>query len=159
MSRTRLLILLLSLVSLSACGYTFVLDGNRSAGAVHYTLAPSANTTALREAALILDGALEERLSGLNLLGDADGQPRITCTITGTSVQEITSVSLGSEDRYRLNLTVLARVDDSAGKEFWRHSFTDEGTFTDRGQEEDALEEASLAVADRIARRLLTLQP
>ncbi len=155
MFRIRSLILLLSLISLWGCGYSFVLD--RNAQAVKVELEPSANRTTLREAGMILDSHLEETLSSMGMLESKADIPVLRCTLASTSRQTITSTSLSATDRYRLTIQVTAQLLDAQGKKVWSSTFTDDGTYSQGGQPEDALDEACSAVSLQIALALASL--
>ncbi len=155
MSPTRFLILLSSLLCLVGCGYSFVLKGGGNLGAVR--LSPCDNRTPLREAALVLDAQMERELSAMGMLATGGDLPRLGCTIVRASSREITSASLTRDDRYRLNVTVRAVLTDAGGKALWLSDFTDDGAYTDGGQEEDALEEACQGIASQISRALTCL--
>jgi len=62
-----------------------------------------------------------------------------------------------TNDRYRLNLQVLAKLSDNSGKVLWQSTFTDYGTFSEGGQDEDALDEASRRITLQIARAVTAL--
>ncbi len=157
MSRIKSLILLLSsLLALSACGYSFVLDGGGNLKEV--SLRASLNQTFLRSAGLELDSALEDALSSMGLNSSADGIPTLTCTLAGATSHTITSEYIDTGDRYRLMVTVRAELKDPEGKLLWQSSFSDDGTYADGGSEEDALAEACQGVAEQIARQLAALK-
>ncbi|VFU14564.1 conserved exported hypothetical protein [anaerobic digester metagenome] len=153
MSRIRLLTLLLLSASLTACGYSFVLDGG-AGGSQDFALRPSTNQTTLIEAGMILDTELERTLSSMGMLAPESGEHILHCTLTSYSSQAITSPSLSSDDRYRLTIHVTARVLNAQGKEVWTMGFSDQGTYPERGAEEDGIEEASRRVSLQIARAL-----
>ena len=90
MSRIRSLILSLSsLLVLTACGYSFVLDGGGTLEGVR--LAPSLNQTALREAGITMDASLETQLSMMVLDETGQGDPELLCHIVKATSSEITS--------------------------------------------------------------------
>jgi outer membrane lipopolysaccharide assembly protein LptE/RlpB len=156
MYRIRLLILLLSLISLAGCGYSFVLDKN--AAAVKVALEPSSNETSLREAGMILDSNLERVLASMGILDSRYNLHFLQCTLVSTSKQNITSTSLSSSDRYRLIIRVSAKLMDAQGKKVWSSTFTDEGTYSQGGQPEDALDQACSEVSQQIALALVSLR-
>lgn len=153
MSRIRLLTLLLLSVSLAACSYSFVLDGG-AGGSQDFVLRPSTNRTTLIEAGMILDAELERTLSSMGMLAPESGEYILHCVLASYSSQAITSPSLSSNDRYRLTIHVAARILDAQGKEVWTMGFSDQGTYPERGAEEDGLEEAGRRVSLQIARAL-----
>ncbi len=154
MCRIRLLTLLLCLVSILSCGYSFVLDGGTSK--IRVSLEPSSNQTLLREAGMILDSSLETALDSMGMLAK-DSQHSLQCTLVSSSRQGITSSSLSSDDRYRLNISVSARITDAQGKKVWSSTFTDQGGYSEGGQPEDALDEACTQVSLQIARAIASL--
>ena len=155
MSQTRLLISLLLLASLFSCSYGFVLEGTH--GGEKIALDPSTNKTHLREAGMILDSYLERSFSSMGLLSQKAPQYSLICSIVSTSRERITSESLKKADRYRLNITVVATLSDTGGKVVWHSTFTDQGTFSEGGQDEDALDEACREISLQIARAVATL--
>jgi hypothetical protein len=156
MSLIRLLILLLLPISLTACSYSFVLDGGE-AGAQTFALRPSTNGTTLIEAGMTLDNELERTLSSMGMLAPESDVNVLHCTISSYSSQAVSSPSLSSDDRYRLTIHVAARVLDVQGKEVWKMGFSDQGAYPERGAEEDGLEEACRRVSLQIARALAAL--
>ena len=152
MSRIRLLTLLLLSASLTACGYSFVLDGG-AGGSQDFALRPSTNQTTLIEAGMILDTELERTLSSMGMLAPESGEHILHCTLTSYSSQAITSPSLSSDDRYRLTIHVTARALNAQGKDVRTMGFY-QGTYPERGAEEDGIEEASRRVSLQIARAL-----
>ena len=152
MCRTRSLISLLLCASLSACGYSFVLDGKMTAR--KFVMEASANRTSLIDAGTILDASLERTLSSMGMLASGEGSGTVRATLVSFSTETVTAPSLSSPDRYRLHIRVTARVTDAQGKELWSMSFTDTGTFSEGGRTEDALEEASRRVSLQMARAL-----
>ena len=155
MCRIKLLILLLPLISVLGCGYSFVLD--KGAPTIKVALEPSVNKTKLREAGMILDANLERTLSSMGMLESAGDLPVLHCALVSASSQTITSTSLSSTDRYRLFISVSATLMDSQGKKVWNATFTDEGTYAQGGQSEDALDEACSEVSLQIARAIASL--
>jgi hypothetical protein len=141
MFRTKYSILLLLCVNLVSCGYSFVLDGKMSAE--KYTMKPSTNGTTLIDGGSVLDANMEITLSSMGMLAAEGSRHTLHCTLMSSTTQAITSTSLStSEDRYRLQITVKAVVTDMQGKEAWKMSFTDTGTYSEGGRAEDALDEA-----------------
>ena len=155
MCRIKLLILLLPLISVLGCGYSFVLD--KGASTIKVSLEPSVNETKLREAGMTLDASLERTLSSMGMLESAGDLRVLHCALVSASSQTITSTSLSSTDRYRLIISVSATLLDSQGKKVWKATFTDEGTYDQGGQAEDALDEACSEVSLQIARALASL--
>lgn len=155
MCRIKLLILFLFLGSITGCGYSFVLD--KGASTIQVALEHSVNQTSLREAGMILDSSLEHALSSMGMLKSADDVHTLRCTIVSTSRQSITSTSLSSNDRYRLIISVSAELTDVQGKKVWQAKFSDDGTYTEGGQPEDALDEACSEVSLQIARAIAAL--
>jgi len=157
MCRIRLLILLLlSLISLISCGYSFVLD--KQSPKIRVKLLASENRTSLREAGMILDSHLEKTLSSMDMLSRKAPHKTMACSIISTSHRAITSTSISSDDRYRLTITVSAEIKDHTGNTIWRSRFTDQGTYAQGGQEEDALDEACEEISLQIARTVTSLQ-
>lgn len=152
MCRTRSLISLLLCASLSACGYSFVLDGKPAAG--KFVMEASANRTSLIDAGTILDASLERTLSSMGMLASGESPRTVRATLVSFSTETVTAPSLSSPDRYRLHIRVTTRVTDTQGKELWSMSFTDTGTYSEGGRTEDALEEASRRVSLQMARAL-----
>jgi len=157
MSRIRLLISLLCLTSVIACSYGFVLDG--ATGGKKIALEQSVNQTHLQEAGMILDTYIERTFSSMGLLWAKDPQYFLKCSIASSWRERITSKSLQRTDRYRLNLRVLAKLTDAGGKAVWQSSFTDNGTFSEGGRDEDGLDEACRKISQQIARAVATLKP
>jgi hypothetical protein len=152
MSRIRLLTLLLCLASLIACSYGFVLDGKP--GDKKLSLAPSANQTHLREGSMALDSALERTFSAMGMLSEKNPRYQLRCSIISSSSERITSESIKRTDRYRLTIQVLARLSDASGKVVWQSTFTDQGAFSEGGQDEDGLDEACNRVSQQISRAI-----
>ena len=146
---------MLFLSSITGCGYSFVLD--KTAPTIHVSLEPSANETPLREAGMILDANLERVLSSMGMLGSTDNIHVLRCTLVSASRQTITSTSLSSDDRYRLVISVSADLMDAQGKKVWKAKFSDDGTYSQGGQPEDALDEACSEVSLQIARTIASL--
>ena len=157
MSRTRSLILLLLLVSLGSCRYGFVPEG--TPGGKKIALDPSSNRTHLREGGIVLDTYLEQAFASMGMLTTQSPRQRLSCSLTASSRERITSATLKSTDRYRLVITVLAKLSDESGKVLWQGTFSDSGTFSEGGQDEDALEEACRQVSLQIARAVAVLAP
>ncbi|MBN2298160.1 MAG: hypothetical protein JXM72_06175 [Deltaproteobacteria bacterium] len=118
---------------------------------------PSVNQTLLREAGMILDSHLETALDSMGMLESKDSVHTLQCTLVSTSRQTITSSSLSSDDRYRLNISVSATIIDAQGKKVWSSTFTDQGAYSEGGQPEDALDEACSQVSLQIARAVASL--
>ncbi len=106
---------------------------------------------------MILDSYLERSFSSMGLLSQKAPQYSLKCSIVSTSRERITSESLKTTDRYRLNITVLATLSDMGGKTMWHSTFTDQGTFSEGGVDEDALDEACREISLQIARAVATL--
>jgi hypothetical protein len=155
MLRIRLLISLLCLTSFIACGYSFVLEGTQ--GEKKIALDPSKNQTHLREAGMILDSYLERSFSSMGLLSAKDPRHFLKCSIVSSSRERITSNSLKTTDRYRLIIQVLVQLSDISGKAVWQSTFTDQGAFSEGGQDEDALDEACRQISLQIARAVASL--
>ena len=157
MFQTRSLILLLLLASsLICCRYGFLPEGVE--GGRKIALDPSTNKTHLREAAIVLDSFLEQAFASMGMISDKDTKYRLTCSMVSSSRERITSISLKSGDRYRLTVSVLAKLSDASGKALWQATFSDTGTFSEGGQDEDALDEACRQVSLQIARAVAVLQ-
>ncbi len=157
MSLTRSSILLLLLASsLFSCTYGFVLDG--AGGDKKILLDPSTNNTHLREAGIVLDSCLEQAFASMGMISNKDPQHRLSCSMVSSSRDRITSTSIKSDDRYRLTISVLAKLSDTSGKVLWQATFTDTGTFSVGGQDEDALDEACRQVSLQIARSVAVLK-
>ena len=146
---------MLPLISVLGCGYSFVLD--KGAPTIKVALEPSVNKTKLREAGMSMDANLERTLSSMGMLESAGDLPVLHCALVSASSQTITSTSLSSTDRYRLFISVSATLMDSQGKKVWNATFTDEGTYAQGGQSEDALDEACSEVSLQIARAIASL--
>jgi len=148
---------LLCLTSVIACSYGFVLDG--AIGGKKIALDQSVNQTHLQEAGMILDTYIERTFSSMGLLRPKDPQYFLKCSIVSSWRERITSKSLQRTDRYRLNIRVLAKLTDAGGKAVWQSSFTDNGTFSEGGRDEDGLDEACRKISQQIARAVATLKP
>jgi hypothetical protein len=157
MCRTRLLILLLLCASLTACGYSFTLDGR--ATAEKFVMEASANRTQLIDAGTVLDANLERTLTSMGMLASGPSPLTVHTTLTSFSTEMISAPSMSSSDKYRLHISVACRVTGLQGKDVWAMSFTDTGTYTEGGRAEDALDEACGRVSLQIARALATLSP
>lgn len=155
MYQIRLLTLLLLCSSILSCSYSFLLDGKKSTE--KFNLAPSKNGTVLIEAGVILDSNLERTLTSMGMIAPEGSAHTLECTLSSYAVQTLTSPSLSTGDRYRLIISVDARVTDEKGKAVWNMNFTDTGTFTQGGRAEDALEEACGRVSQQIARALASV--
>jgi hypothetical protein len=145
------------LVSLCSCRYGFLPEG--IPGGKKIALEASTNRTHLREGGLVLDSSLEQAFASMGMLSTKDPEQRLACTLTSSSRERITSATLKSTDRYRLVITVSAILSDASGKVLWQGSFTDSGTFSEGGQDEDALNEACTQVSLQIARAVAVLAP
>jgi len=157
MSRTRSSILLLLLASsLCSCTYGFVLEG--AGGDKRIALDPSTNKTHLREAGIVLDSSLEQAFASMGMISERDPQQRLSCSLVSSSRERITSASIQSGDRYRLRISVLAKLCDTSGKVLWQETFSDTGTFQMGGQDEDGLDEACRQVSLQIARAVSVLK-
>ncbi len=157
MCRTRSLILLLLLVNLASCRYGFVPEGAR--GVKDVALDPTVNRTPLREAGMVLDAHLEQAFSDMGMIASGKPYHRLSCSIVSAWRERTTSGSLASTDRYRLFIRVLAKLSDGAGKVVWQETFSDQGTFSEGGQDEDALEETCRLVSLQIARAVAAWEP
>jgi hypothetical protein len=157
MSQTRSLILLLLLASsLISCRYGFLPEGTE--GGRKVTLDPSTNKTHLREAGIVLDSFLEQAFASMGMISNKDPEYRLICSMVSSSRERITSITLKGGDRYRLTVSVLANLSDASGKALWQATFFDTGTFSEGGQDEDALDEACRQVSLQIARAVAVLQ-
>jgi hypothetical protein len=158
MFRTRSLILLLLLASsLVSCRYGFLPEGVE--GGIKIALDPSTNKTHLREAGIVLDSFLEQTFASMGMISNKDPKYRLLCSIVSSSRETITSVTLKSGNRYRLTINVLAVLSDASGKTVWQATFSDTGTFSEGGQDEDALDEACRQVSLQIARAVAVVKP
>ena len=146
---------MLSLISFLGCGYSFVLD--KGVPTIKVALEHSTNGTTLREAGMTLDASLERALSSMGMLESTGDLHVLQCTLVSASSQTITSTSLSSNDRYRLIISVSATLMDTQGKKVWKATFSDEGTYSQGGQAEDALDEACSEVSLQIARAIASL--
>lgn len=157
MSRTRSLTLLYLLVSLLSCRYGFVPEGVTAGRSI--ALEPSTNRTHLIEAGMVLDTQLERAFSDLGLVGATEPRQRLSCTVSSARKERITTGSLALQDRYRLTITVIARLSDASGDSMWEKTFSDQGAFRETGQDEDALTEACRKVSLQIARAVAARNP
>jgi hypothetical protein len=146
---------LLFLTSVAACPYSFTLDGKM--GQKNIALEATANNTHLLNAGVTFDTYLQRNFSMMGLLAAKDAKYFLKCTIVSSSRERISTPSSITSDQYRLNVRVHARLVDTAGKTIWESSFTDFGTFSEGGQDEDALEEASKRISLEIARAATVL--
>ncbi len=146
---------MLLFLSAASCSYSFILDGKTSGQ--KFLLEPSANATSLIQGGMVLDANLERVLSSMGMLASEISPYTLHSTLASYTNQAITSTSLSTSDRYRLLITVTVRITNSEGKEIWRMSFTDTGTYAEGGQAENALEEASRRVSEQIGRALASL--
>jgi hypothetical protein len=157
MSKIRYLILLLSLPSIiCACGYSFVLKGGGNLGAVN--LLDSSNQTVLRSSAIILDTYMENALSAYGLYSTALDRPKLKCTVASASKSEITSNPIGTQNRYRLTVTVRVELYDKDNKKIWENNFSDDGEYSTGGEEEDGLNAAFNKISVRIAQAISALK-
>ena len=157
MFQTRSLILLLLLASsLISCRYGFLPEGIESGRKV--TLDPSTNKTHLREAGIVLDSFLEQAFASMGMISNKEAKYRLTCSMVSSSRETITSITTTTGNRYRLTVSVLANLSDASGKSLWQATFSDTGTFSEGGQDEDALDEACRQVSLKIARAVAVLQ-
>jgi hypothetical protein len=157
MFQTRSLILLLLLASsLVCCRYGFLPEGIE--GGRKVALDPSTNKTHLREAAIVLDSFLEQSFASMGMTSNKDTKLRLTCSMISSSRETITSNTNTTGNRYRLTISVLAKLSDASGKALWQATFSDTGTFAEGGQDEDALDEACRQVSLQIARAVAVLQ-
>jgi hypothetical protein len=157
MFQTRSLILLLLLASsLICCRYGFLPEG--AEGGRKVALEPSTNKTHLREAGIVLDSSLEQAFASMGMISTKDVKYRLTCTMVSSSRETITSITIKTGNRYRLTVSVLANLSDASGKSLWQATFSDTGTFSEGGQDEDALDEACRLVSLQIARAVAVLQ-
>jgi len=146
---------LLPLISILGCGYSFVLD--EGTPPIEVALEPSVNETSLREAGMTLDANLEKSLASMGMLESAEDLHVLQCALVSALSRTITSTSISSADRYRLIISVSATLMDAQGKKVWNATFTDEGTYSQGGQPEDALDEACSEVSLQIARAIASL--
>ncbi len=146
---------MLLLLSTASCSYSFILDGKKSEQ--KFLLEPSANATTLIQGGMILDANLERTLSSMGMIASGSSTYTLHSTLASYTNQAITSTSLSTKDRYRLIITVTARIRNSQGKVVWSMSFTDTGTYAEGGQAENALDEASRRVSEQIALALASL--
>jgi outer membrane lipopolysaccharide assembly protein LptE/RlpB len=157
MSRTKYLILLLSLASLlSSCGYSFMLKGGGNLGSVN--LLKCSNLTPLRSASLMLDEHMENVLSSYGLYSTQDGRPKLRCIVVSTSKSQVTSNQLGYSNLYRLTVTVKAELYDKDDKKLWEAQYSDDGEYSSGGQEEDGLDVAFDKIAIRISQSLSAIK-
>lgn len=143
--------------SLISCRYGFVPEGTETGKNI--ALEPSTNRTYLTEAGMVLDAQLERAFSDLGLLGTGDLRQHLSCSIVSARRERITAGSLTSLDRYRLYLTVLVSLSETSGRVVWQKTFSDQGSFTESEQDEDALVEACRKVSLQIARAVAALNP
>jgi hypothetical protein len=146
---------LLCLTSVTACPYNFVLDGGL--GEKKIALEASTNQTHLLDAGIVFDTFLQRSFSSLGLLAVKEPRYSLKCFIVSSTRERVTAPSITTNDRYRLNLQVLAKLSDNSGKVLWQSTFTDYGTFSEGGQDEDALDEASRRITLQIARAVTAL--
>lgn len=155
MSRIKLLTLLLCLASLTACPYSFTLDGKM--GRKNIALEATANNTYLLNAGVTFDTYLQRNFSTMGILADKDARYFLKCTIVSSSRERISTPSTSTSDQYRLNVRVLVRLVDNTSKVIWESTFADFGTFSGGSQDEDALPEASNRISLQIARAVTAL--
>ncbi|MRR14668.1 hypothetical protein EG833_04425 [archaeon] len=156
MYRIRSLILLLICASAASCSYSFVLDGKLSTE--KFTLKASTNGSTLIDGGSVLDANMETTLSSMGMLAAGSSRHNLHCTLISSTNQALTTTSLSSSnDRYRLQITVSVVVTDMQGKEVWKMTFTDTGTYNEGGRAEDALDETCRRISHQIARALVSL--
>jgi hypothetical protein len=155
MSLIRLLILLLCLSSFTACPYSFVLDGGL--GEKMIALQATTNQTHLLDAGMVFDTYLQRTFASMGLLAVKDPRYSLQCSILSSTRERITSPAQNASDRYRLNVSVLVKINDTTGKLMWQSTFTDYGTFAEGGQDEDALPAASTRLSQDIGRAVTAL--
>jgi hypothetical protein len=126
--------------------------GNKDIG-----LQATTNQTHLLNGGIVFDTYLQRNLSTMGLLAVKDQRYYLQCSILSSTRERITSPSLTTNDRYRLNVSVHAKISDPTGKVMWQSTFTDYGTFAEGGQDEDALNEASNRISQDIARAVTSL--
>jgi hypothetical protein len=146
---------LLCLTSVTACPYSFVLDGGL--GEKKIALEATTNQTHLLDAGIVFDTFLQRSFSSQGLNAVKDPRYFLQCFIVSSTRERITSPSLTTNDQYRLNVSVLAKLRDSTGKVLWQSTFTDYGTFSEGGQDEDALNEACPRITQKIAQTVTAL--
>jgi hypothetical protein len=146
---------LLCLISLAACPYSFTLDGKM--GQKNIALEATANNTHLLNAGVTFDTYLQRNFSMMGLLAGKDARYFLKCTIVSSSRERISTPSSTTPDQYRLNVRVHAQLTDHTGKKVWDSNFADFGTFSEGGQDEDALDEASNRISLQIARAATAL--
>ncbi len=158
MYRTGLSILLLLLLnSIPGCTYYSFTLGNASKQQVNYE--HTVNMTNLRGADMLMDSYLEKSLTSRGMLSNKPGLPVLHCTIISSDENEITDISKTSTNRYRVFVHVKALLKDSKGNTIWQSEFSDQGTYSSGGQEEDALDSALSKIADRIASSIPAVGP
>jgi len=146
---------LLCLASVAACPYSFTLDGKM--GQKNIALEATANNTHLLNAGITFDTYLQRNFSMMGLLAAKEAKYFMKCTIVSSTRERISTPSSSTSDQYRLNVRVHARLADISGKTIWESDFTDFGTFSEGGQDEDALDEASKRISLEIARAATAL--
>ena len=152
MYRTGLSTLLLLLASIAGCTYySFTLE---SASKQPVSYEHTVNMTNMRGADMLMDSYLEKSLSSLGMLSSKPGIPVLHCTIISSTTNEITNISKTSSNRYRVFVHVKAVLKDTRGNTLWQSDFSDQGTYSSGGQQEDALESALSKIADRIAQSI-----
>ncbi len=152
MYRTGLSTLLLLLASIAGCTYySFTLE---SASKQPVSCEHTVNMTNMRGADMLMDSYLEKSLSSLGMLSSKPGIPVLRCTIISNTTNEITNISKTSSNRYRVFVHVKAVLKDTRGNTLWQSDFSDQGTYSSGGQQEDALESALSKIADRIAQSI-----
>ncbi|MCD6570007.1 MAG: hypothetical protein J7L53_04830 [Deltaproteobacteria bacterium] len=121
---------------------------------------PTRNETNLVGAGMTMDASLERALASMGMLSGspvAEDVPSIRCIIQSTTIQEITSSSKSTSDRYRLIVRVRAELINQDGDIVWKSIFKGEGTYSAKGQEEDALEDACKEISLDISRAIACL--
>lgn len=146
---------MLCLASIAACPYSFTLDGKM--GKKNIVMEATANNTHLLNAGDTFDTYLQRNLSMMGLMAEKDARYFLKCTIMSSSRERISAPSSTTSDQYRLNVRVHAVLLDNTGKTIWSSDFIDFGTFSEGGQDEDALDEASKRISLEIARALTVL--
>lgn len=156
MYRTRSLILLCLLVSQFSCSYGFVPEGATSGRDI--VLEPCINRTHLLEAGMMLDAQLERALGDMGMLARSEPRHRLSCSIVSARRERATAGSLAYQDRYRLSISVIARLGDASGRVVWQNTFSDQGAFSEGEPDEAGLEEACRKVSLQIARAVASLK-
>lgn len=103
---------------------------------------------------MVLDRHLERAMSELAMLDTAGKSPSVSCELTAARRERRSASSLSTTDRYRLVITVRARLIDSSGKGSWEKTFTEWGRFAEGETDEAALDEACRKISLSIAHAL-----